>query len=711
MKNNGLVLLAALFALFPSTALLAVENPLLKFVPSDTLFFSGNTQIIDIADYPMVSLAHSFEAPLSQSERQALGKGLAFFYELFLDFESTLQQGGQAMQGHYGLSPDIAAIIYSVGATPVIKLSLENEQALLSVLDAAEAKTGFEHKIEYFEQLEYRRYAINDNYQFIVNIQEQADGKKLATIALLSNTLADKPKKLIFGLMTPQPSIADTGKLDVIAQQNQYLPVSISFVDFQQLVKSLFQEKNNPWIDVLGDDHQAIVNLQASKCEADVMAIVQDMPRLIAGYKKYQVQGQQLSMDFEALLELKNQNVKTQLNYLRGFIPDYIRHGANEHILAFGLGANMSQLSPLFVYISRAFRESTFSCAALIEMQQEVAKFNPAMLALVTGVVDGVHGISFALQDIKLTPPKKISMEAGQNAAIATVDLSMILSLTAENPMKVWQMLAAFIPALASANPPIVPSEKPQRLNFPEFDTLGLDVFVALKGQHLVLYSGEKAAIISKQLTNEKIVTNGFFQESLNYSKLTTAVQEVRDYMSSANSPQPLPAEACHYFDESIALLSRMSGFIDFHSDFVSVGWLNTLTADITLIPPVKVNYQLPGKYATFNVQDGCQLAEDGREEILPDGSGFYQQYSEDGQCFIFETRYRWSQGSEAVNLQYLSERSRPEGACSNDFDSWSVPEPEYVNDACQLRTASEGSFACLYQWDDVLTKTVYKRI
>lgn len=710
MNNYGLIFWAAWFGLLHSTTLQAAENPLLKFVPADTLFFSGNTQLISVADYPLVSFTPSFEAPLSHSERNALGKELAFFYELFLDFDSTMQQGGRAMQKHYGLSPDIAAVMYSVGITPVMKLTLDNEQAFLNVLDKAEEKTGFRHKIEHFDRLQYRSYAINDKYQFIVNIHKQADGKRLATLALLSNTLAAQQKKLILGLSKPPQAITDTTKLQAIARQNQYLPVSISFVDFQQLVKSLFQKNNNPWVELLGDDKHVIADLQASKCEADVMAIVQDVPRMIAGYKKYQVQGQQINMDFEVLLELKNQNVKTQLSQFRGFIPEYIRHGAKEHIMAFGLGANMSQLSPMFVYISRAFRENTFSCAALIEMQQEVAKFNPAMLGLVTGVVDGVQGVSFAIQDLKLSTAKD-PKGTGANSPMPQVDLSAILSLAAENPLKVWQMLSAFIPALVAQNPPIVPAEKPQRLNFPELKALDLDVFVVLKGQHLVLYSGKKAANIGKQLAQEKIVTNGFFQESLNYSKLVTVVKQVRDYVNSPGNQQALPAEACHYFDESIAVLSRMSGFIDFHSDFVSSGWLNAMTADITLIPQKTMHYQLPGKYETLYVQDGCQLAKDGREEMSADGTGLYQQYSEDGQCFIFETRYRWLQNKEVVKLKYVSERSRPEGACSKEFDSWAIPEPEYVNDECQLRAAAEGSFACLYQWDDVLTKMVYKRI
>ncbi len=716
MKLYGVIFFAGLFALFHGTFLQAKENPLLQSVPADTVFFSGNTQLINMADFPLMSFSPSFDAPLSHNERDALGRELAFFYELFLDLDATLEQGNLALQTHYGLAKDLAVAIYTVGVTPVIKLTVDNEQAFLDVLNKAEQKSGFKHRLNRFANLQYRAYPMSDQQQMVVHIQTSDDGKKVATIALLSNTLADKQKKLIFGLIQPEQSIADTGKVNAIQKDNQYLPLSVSFLDFRALVKSLFQVKNNPWVELLGDDEQVIANLQASGCEADVMAVAQEMPQIIAGYKKYQVQGQRIIMDFDALLELKNHNVKTELHKFRGFIPDYIRKGAKDNILAFGLGANLSQLTPMFFYISKAFRESTFQCEQFKKMQQDVAKVNPAMLALMTGVVDGVQGVSFAIQEFNLSQQEtaNVPVKEGKSRDEIKTDarsLSLLISLAAENPLKVWQMLTAFNPDFTKDGALIVPSDTPQKLNLTELDGFGLDVFVVLKGQHLVLYSGKKAATISNTLMNEKIVSNGFFQGTLNHTKLTSAVEELRNYLVSPASGQNLPAEACIYFDESIAMLSRFSGFVDFRSDFVASGWRSVVNADIELSTPVKAEYNLPGKYETYLVQDGCQLGKDGLEELHEDGTGFYQQYSQDGQCFIFQTRYRWAQKGEQLELQYVSEHSRPEGVCANDFEPWSVPEAEYVNDVCQLRKQDDGNFACLYKWDGTLNKSVYKRL
>jgi len=739
MKNYAFYFFLGLLALF-LTPVLAVndlfsndsalkENPLLKSVPAETIFFSGNTQLFKMDDYPFFSLNQSFNTPLSQSERNALGKELSFLYELYLDLEATILQGNSVLQSHYGLPENIAVVLYTMGISPVLKITLEDEQAFLDVLNQAEKKSGFQHQDGTVAGQNYWLYPMGNKHQLIVSIKKTGDEKTVATIALLSNAANEVQKQLVFGLTQPAHSIET--KVKTIQKENQYLPLSVSFLDFKALVRSLFKTRSktntpaeaNPWIELLGDENQFFANLQASNCEADIMNLAQEMPQLIAGYKKYEVQEQRVIMDFEVLLELKNQNLKSELNRFRGFIPDYVRHGAQDNIVAFGLGLNFSQMSPFFIYMTRAFKESTFQCEQLKAMQKDVAQLNPLMLAMMTGLVDGVQGISFALQDFKaIKPEQTLDGQSSDKSSsyktslydrsAMTFELSLIISLAAENPLKVWQMLTAFIPETAL----ITPSEKPQKLNIAALDMPGLELFVAIKGQHLVLYSGEQAETISHALMDEKIVANGLLQETLNYTQLTQAMKELRHVVASPISPQgqsqqALPAEACIYFDESIAVLSRFSGFIDYQNDFVSNGWLNVLSADIEQKPKVKTDYQLPGKYETHYVQDGCQLVIGGLEEVLEDGTGFYQQYSADGQCFIFETRYRWEHTGEQMNLKYVSERSRPEGSCVNEFEVWAVPEPEFINDACQLRTAPEGEFACLYQWDGELTKSVYKRI
>ncbi|MCU7939521.1 MAG: hypothetical protein KZQ64_13025 [gamma proteobacterium symbiont of Bathyaustriella thionipta] len=281
-------------------------------------------------------------------------------------------------------------------------------------------------KHEFFEGVQLRVYPMSNKYQFVVSMQTMQEGQKLATLSLMSNTIDSRQKKLILGLAQPGQSVLS--KVNKIQQENQYLPLSVNFLDFQLLVSSLFQAKDNPWAELFGDQDQFFANLAASNCEADINKIAAKMPRIIAGYKHYQVHEQNVSMELQALMELTDQAFKTELHRFRGFIPEYVRHGAEENILSLGLGVNFSQFSPFLTYLSKVFRESTFQCEQLKDIQKNVAEFNPMMLAMMTGVVDGIQGVSFALQDFTLNTDKEKNN---------TIDYSVLLSLSAYEPLKV----------------------------------------------------------------------------------------------------------------------------------------------------------------------------------------------------------------------------------------------------------------------------------
>ena len=245
MKNYAFIFFIGLIALFQTPVLAAnsldsKENPLLKSVPAETIFFSGNTQLLRMADYPFFSLNQSFNAPLSLSEKEALGKELFFLYELYLDLEATMLQGNSVLQRHYVMPDNIAVVLYTVGISPVLKINLEDEQAFLDVLTQAEKKSGFQHQEGLVAGQKYWFYPLSEKYQLIVSIQKKEDEKNLATIALLSNTSSEAQKQLVFGLTQPLQSIET--KVKAIQKENQYLPLLVSFLAIKALVRSLFKK-------------------------------------------------------------------------------------------------------------------------------------------------------------------------------------------------------------------------------------------------------------------------------------------------------------------------------------------------------------------------------------------------------------------------------------------------------------------------------------
>ncbi len=704
--------LISLCLLLLTHKVIAIDNPLLAYVPADTLLFSGNTELVTLSDHPLVSLSLSPLEPLSSPKKQQLGKAGRFFYELYMDLQQTVNAAStEAMdsvfKNHYGLSEQFAMVFYTQGISPVIKLTLENEQNLLQLLDQASRNSGLSYQSKHFKQQVFRSYPLADGLQFIVSVSDPINNLsvKTVTLALLPDRLSEQELSLILGLTQPQPSLATTDKLANIIQQNNYLPISVSFIDFEQMLGSFYSHKK-PSIAALIDHDNKLSAWQTLDCQQDMLDLIKELPRLTAGYTywyspdKLQSDNSRLKNELKVLLEINNQNVKLQLNRFRGFIPDYVKTGTGQNIFAFALGTNLAQLSPMFFYISQAFKNTHFKCKPLLKLQAKVAKTNPAMVALMTGVFDGIHGIAFALQKFSL--PERPDNQGADNSSGS----SFIFSITSEYPQQIWRIISGFDSAMAS----ITPSEQPQPVHFSLLESMGITSYLAIKGEHLVLYSGQPAQQLVQNLAQQAISTNGLIYESINYTRLAQAGKQLKQSIKNSDNMPDMPAENCIYLDTTLAKLSRMAGTMVYESDFTERGWLHSIKADIAVSPPLKPGLQVAGNYQTFSVTDGCQLARDGKEQINADGTGLYQKYSDDGQCFIFETRYRWSRLNGKIQFQYLSEHARSQGLCQQAFEPWAIPQAEYINDSCTLITDQDGDFSCIYHWDGAFNKTVYKK-
>ena len=714
MKFNGAGILTSLCFLLFGYSSWAIDNPLLSYVPADTMLFSGNTEQVSIYDYPVPPLDITPREPLSNVEKQQLGAGGRFFYELYQDLQQTINASStdtsiSVFKNHYGLSEQLAFVFYTQGISPVIRIRLEQEQKLLAILDKASSLSGLNFQPEQFLQQKYRSYPLDDAMQLIVSISDMTDKRsdKMATLALIPDILSEQDLSLILGISQPVQSLTVTDKLAAITQDDHYLPVSVNFIDFEQVLRSFYEHKTNSIGAWLTDRDNYLSAWQTPECKEDMLKLVKEVPRLTAGFTRLNnaVSSQENNIsqysEMNALLEIKNRNVRLELNRFRGFIPDYVKKGSEQNILAFAVGANFSQLAPMFFYVSESFNNTAFKCRPLLKIQDRMARTNPAMVALMTGVVDGLHGIAFALQKLKLVQQSQDKPAEKNNA-----EVSFLFSIATEYPQQIWRIISG----LSSATALITPSKEPQRLNFPELEPYGIELYLAIMGEHLVLYSGQPAQQQALKLVNEPISSNGLIYESINYSALSEAAQYLKQSINQTGKEKNTPAEGCIYFDETLARLSRMSGTMVYDNDFTERGWHHSMTTDIAVRPLVSKSLLLAGKYHTFYVGDGCRLIKDGVEEFLEDGTGFYQKYSEDGQCIIFETRYRWTQSSARLQFQYLSEHSRPQGLCSNEFEPWAVPQAEYLNDSCDLVMEQNGAFSCFYHWDGTSNKTVYKK-
>jgi hypothetical protein len=165
-------------------------------------------------------------------------------------------------------------------------------------------------------------------------------------------------------------------------------------------------------------------------------------------------------------------------------------------------------------------------------MQGELDELNPAMLGMMTGMANGVKGMSVTLADYKLTEV---------NGEPSFEKLDALVTVSAENPIMLIDMVKPFFPPLANIDlkdngDPV--DITPLLMLPPEF---GVSAKMAVKGNHLVVYTGDRGTELADGLLKQTLSGNGFFDFAVDYQKMLMPLVDVIE-MSGEPMPEELEA-------------------------------------------------------------------------------------------------------------------------------------------------------------------------
>jgi hypothetical protein len=140
------------------------SDPMLAYVPADTLAFSGQFTPFPIKDYlysiagtqqyPQIEEMKSFLAAGTPQERFFLG-----FYSAYLD----RAQDPERLIKDLGLGDNLKGFFYTLGALPVLKFDIADAKAFWAYFDAIEKESGLVHRSEKIADSAYRAYALTSD--------------------------------------------------------------------------------------------------------------------------------------------------------------------------------------------------------------------------------------------------------------------------------------------------------------------------------------------------------------------------------------------------------------------------------------------------------------------------------------------------------------------------------------------------------------------
>ncbi len=493
---------------------------ILNQIPSDTAFVSAQLKPIPVEKF----LSSTGTIPkidsileLTQTDLNNMSKREAFFVSLGTAFFNAYESA-DAYKEILGAPDLITSYMYLVGLAPVFKFDVSNEKAFWATFDKAESESNFTHTAKKIGDLSYRSYSLaEDNNQTKLELVVSV-AQGMATVTVDSADFGSaSPLKIALGIEAPTQSIAQADTLNQLLLTHPKLGTdSVGYLNHQQVVTGLTTTEGNLFakhITKINELSQAenpsnknpFEKLQSDKCKTEMAGIAANWPRTVFG-SSFKDDG---TMDATVLVESNNTVVLNALKTLRGFVPTLT--GSKESALSIGLGLDVNQLAPSLNTIWQESLAVQYNCEPLFEIQTAIREVNPAMVGMATGFVNGLKGVSFNLFDYGFG-----KTEYGE-------DLNMLdasISISAENPISLFQAAQMIEPTLAQIQIPSdgTPVAVPPQLA-EQFADIG-SVFVASKGNHLTIYTGESATKASTELFSQALESNGLYNGSINYKKL-----------------------------------------------------------------------------------------------------------------------------------------------------------------------------------------------
>ncbi|MCI5146261.1 MAG: hypothetical protein D3923_12205 [Candidatus Electrothrix sp. AR3] len=259
-------------------------------------------------------------------------------------------------------------------------------------------------------------------------------------------------------------------------------------------------------------------------------------PQTVLGYTALDLKAKPAQLDSIIVVESKDAPLLGALQTLRGFVPPYIHDAATPAVFSAGIGLNMENIAPFLLKEWSAITQKEYRCSLLKDLQEEIKGQNPATMSMATSMLANVRGIAFSLLSLQ--------MDGEAGGALIPQQLDALISLAVKNPALLVQMVSGMLPPpLAALQIPADGTPVPLPLPLP----LPFTPQVAIKGSHLVVYTGEKSGEVATELAGIALeASQGLMALNIDYGKYYGLLG---DFLSTTIPQEAQNAQAMAIFE------------------------------------------------------------------------------------------------------------------------------------------------------------------
>ncbi|MEJ2043955.1 MAG: hypothetical protein P8X74_03080 [Reinekea sp.] len=660
---------------------------LLEHVPNDTLLLIAKEQdksLIKemdkwIQNNPWVT-GNPYQEMFANMDIDEPGANLLLW--LVEDYYATAPKGYAELYKHYGLDESGASVIYTDGIYPVVRIALTDETTFPALLQQAAKNNEYELQQQKLgDESIYAFPLIDENDEHLTLGFMVKD--KVLTATFFTHADDDAAKKARFALTEVKDSQAP-GKWQADGKSYKLDKYLRGYLDFVSIAKAVVQPDNRAHQQLaalVGDDFNKFEQNLNQQCQQEIIGLISQSPRIVFGSQKQNVVGDNINYDLTTVLELTNSDVKTNLTKLRGFLPSYILDN-NELGLGFALALDTNQLAPVATELWTQFTEIEFDCDVLQTAQEKVKELNPAIIGIGTAMIQGASGASVGIFDFQLDDSNPLG---------GTVDA--LVSLTAKQPQVLASMATQFVPFLSGV---VVPDDG-SAVNL-KSDTVPMDIYVANKGSHLVVYSGEKSKAAATKLLDENPDVNGIASFKLDYKLAGELMMRAAKPIVNAGYND----DDCTHFYRSALTVSGLPIKLSSFSDITKSGFESNYEFDMNFAELGNKNQSIAGSYQLEYLDYDCTWVTIGTDELNDDKSGVYYEMDDAGACRTYESEYTWERAGDLITQDLSSDRYRDD--CESEW-----VEDEVDDFTCSIVNQSGSEFYCISSEDG--ESTLYRYV
>ena len=423
----------------------ALDTALLRYVPADTPYIFAMLdpfpdEVADKLEPKIDAILRSHAGMLKTIRDTALksaeGGGIPNEAAEALDEMGKLL----SIEGFRGagIQRDSKAVVYGVGLLPVLRMTLSDGDLMDAAIARVEEKAGDGMSVAIIGGQSYR-YAGDDEGRLVVAVIDNE-----IVLSIVPTNLPDELLKSVLGLTLPKSSMADSGELQKIIDDNDFLTHSVGLIDFERIVATFLDDQSG-----VNEELLALMEYDGSVlddvCRSEIREMSGIFPRIVTGYSEMSVD----RFVSDTILKLRG-DIAAGLAALPAPVPGL---GSDQGgLLAFGMSVDLLAAREFYTARLDALQADPYECELFADLQEGLEQARTALNQPIPPIVYSFKGFLAVVEDIE-------GMDLANNQPPTSADIRVLVAT--DNAAGLLAMGAMFSPEIAGLD--IKPDGKPVR--------------------------------------------------------------------------------------------------------------------------------------------------------------------------------------------------------------------------------------------------------